>query len=238
MTLSRNKKNSSGIGLAATVAVALGVSACQMDTDTEVYVGDVREVYETGERLTTPVDLKVEMPSTDQCAENRGEVESIMEEHLPGFEARECGREDFQAFLYASARIPVVSAEQVESVGDLDSLLGIAVSRDQGFDIEEVYALQLYVDPERLSELNRYIQSEYYQDIDIAGSMATVRINNDERETWTVMAEYAYVDGEPGLWTEREVERRDRVSVRLSDVARSHMAQYSYAPIGWVAPQQ
>ena len=220
------------ISWVAGAVVGLGLLAgCKMDSVTEVYVTDVEDALHSGEVLNANVDLRIEMPSEDHCRQNAADVEQLLGAHLPEFEATNCVQDGFQAYMEGSARIPMLNPERVEQDFDT-SLLVLVLSESEAASGSDnpVIRLSVYLDGQRFQQLNREVSQRFYQDIDLAGSRVELRVHNDDRRDWLVAVNSAFMDGEPVLSGAKQLSRRDRTQIRLSDVARSYLVEEGMVP--------
>lgn len=220
----RKKQSIKTIGLASVgIAGAVALGGCDLDTDVEVYISDLVNVAETGESDSTPAEIGIEMGSMDQCQDDMGEVESIMQRHLPDFEARQCVQQNFQTYLQAEATIAMVAGFDLDRV---EGLFSIGVEKATISPERTGYDAQFMVDRERFDQLSQEVERRYFQDVNFADSRLTVRVNNDERDVWTVHGQYIYFDETPVEQGSVELGRRDRTRIQLSDVARGALMSY------------
>lgn len=226
-------RRSSVTGMVAVVvaAASASITGCVVHSEAEVYVGDLLEVAETQEPLRTPAEVHLEMVSESQCEEDREEVARMMRDYLPEFEARECYREDFTTYLAAEITMPVMSGAS----GSSDELLAFQVQEVETGGDRTTHAVRFLVDGAQFQTLSERIQAEYYQEPDVMGSNVVVTLNNDLRDPVHVASRYVFMDGAPVAEGTVELERRERVQIRLSDVARGLLVTEGGADLLWVS---
>jgi len=193
------------------------LSGCDLDTDVELYISDLIEVAETGEIVTTPAEIGIEMLSVEQCREDSAEVASMMRRYLPDFEPQQCVQRDFQAYLLAEASIAIVPGVEAD---DVSGLFSVGIEEDMLAPDRSGYAVHFLVDRELFSRLSTEVERQYFQEVNFADSRLVVRINNDERETRAIHGQYVFFDGTPVEVGRLDLERRDRTRIQVSDVAR------------------
>lgn len=220
----RKKPSITTIGLASVgIAGAVALGGCDLDTDVDLYISDLINVAETGEADLTPVEMNIEMISLDQCQEDMSEVESIMQRHLPDFEATQCVRQDFNSYLQAEATIAVVAGFDFDRT---EGLFSIGVEEITIGPERTGYDAQFMVNRERFGQLSDEVERRFFENLNFEDSRLTVRVNNDERESWTIHGQYIYFDGTPVEQGSVELGRRERTRIQPSDVARGALMSY------------
>ena len=205
-----------GTGLLAGIAT-LALIGCDMESETELYLDDLVAVAEEGETLHTPTQIAMDMASVQQCQDNREKLESILGRYLPDFRAVECAQDQFQAVLLAEASVPIQAGYKA---GEMDAVFGIGVDTQELDDGRTGYQSSFLLNRDQLKALQADIQSQFHQEVDLAGSDLTVRLNNDRRGKWEVFTQYVYMGGTPYQFGQAELSRRDRLQIQLSDVGR------------------
>ena len=54
------------------------LNSCKVNLDGDVYIGDIIDVAETGEKLFNPMDISFEMSSVDSCEEDKTKLKTIL----------------------------------------------------------------------------------------------------------------------------------------------------------------
>ena len=90
------------------ILTILLLNSCKVNLDGDVYIGDIIDVAETGEKLFNPMDISFEMASVDSCEEDKDKLSLILNKYFSNFIAKECYSEDFNAFLKTGFDIPVI----------------------------------------------------------------------------------------------------------------------------------
>ncbi|SFD96231.1 hypothetical protein SAMN05660831_02695 [Thiohalospira halophila DSM 15071] len=198
-------------------AATLALIGCEMESETELYLDDLVTVAEEGESLNTPTQIAMEMASVQQCQDNREKLESILGRYLPDFRAVECAQDQFQAVLRAEASVPIQAGYEAS---DMDAVFGLGTSTGELDDGRTAYQSAFLLNRDQLKALQADIQSQFHQEVDLAGSDLMVRLNNDRRGEWEVWGQYIYMDGTAHQFGKARLNRRNRVQVKLSDVGR------------------
>ena len=216
--------------------IILGVfflNSCKFNLDGDVYIGDIIDVAETGEKLFNPMDISLEMSSVDSCEEDKSKLSLILEKYFSNFTAKECYSEDFNAFLKTGFDIPVIldterDGEIDYSSKDLVSLTIVSVEIESGFR----YDVYLTLNRMMFNALNNEIYDEFYQKIELDDAKIELAINNDGRETESVSFASAFVNGDPAVfYSTYDIERRQKLDYIGSDVTRASFDKFGHAYI-------
>ena len=64
------------------------LNSCKVNLDGDVYIGDIIDVAETGEKLFNPMDISFEMSSVDSCEEDKSKLSLILEKYFSNFKVK------------------------------------------------------------------------------------------------------------------------------------------------------
>lgn len=187
------------------------LSACNARISSEIYLADIDELSD-GETMTTEVLIGLPVSGEDDCAEKKRRYSAVFRKST-GFKDMEYVSCDGD-FADYSLDVPLRMVEPFRS--SMQDTFEI-VRHDDG---ESGYR-QLYLrsKPSALCNLNKLIRDEFYQSLDLTEVSPRIYIENDLRETQTLILNHVFVNGAPVIEpTEFTLSRRDSVDVSLSDV--------------------
>ena len=208
----------------AAAAVAIGVTAgCQINLTADVYTTDLRDAVAGTEGLTAPATLAFQVPSTDDCDEHAAQISEIMEGVVSDFSPKGCESVEMNSFLLSDTQIPIVASE--EAWEESDSLFGlVALKKDD--HIAVIVAMNL----DKYGTLSARMKDKFHQTIDLGSSKISLVLNNDERGDISFGASDVFVNSEPVHGRETySLQRRQRVEIRLSNVASAYLAKHGGA---------
>jgi len=209
------------------------LNSCKVNLDGDVYIGDIIDVAETGEKLFNPMDISFEMSSVDSCEEDKTKLSLILEKYFSNFNAKECYSEDFNAFLKTGIDIPVILDAEKDgeidfSSKDLVSLTIVSAKIDAGLR----YDVYLTLNRMMFDALNNEIYDEFYQKIELDEAKIELSINNDGRETESISFASAFVNGDPAVfYSTYDIERRQKIDYVGSDVTRASFDKFGHSYI-------
>ena len=212
------------ISAVAIASALVLLTACELDITSDVYVSDLRDVAENNTKgLTTPATIAIQIPSTDKCDEYSSKLSAIMEGILLEFAPRICKRNGMNSYLLADSQIPLAGDENASDQSN--SLFGILAELDEDGDI----VVYISNDPSKFSTLNKRIDDEFHQQIDLSESKITLILNNDERETITYLVGGVFLNGQPIYYDEEfTLERRHTAEIVLSNVGAAYLEKNEY----------
>lgn len=192
------------------VAVSL-LSACNARISSEIYLADIEEL--SGEAaMTTEVLIGLPVSGEDDCAEKKRRYSSVFR-NSTGFKNMEYVSCDGD-FADYSLDVPLRMADPYRSPMQ-DSFEIVRHDDTESGNIK----LYLRSKPTALCNLNKLIRDEFYQSLDLTEVSPRIYIENDLRETQTLILNQVFVNGVPVIEpTEFVLDRRDSVDVSLSDV--------------------
>ena len=211
------------LAIAATV-VAIGITAgCQINLTADVYTTDLRDAVAGTEGLTAPATMAFQVPSTDDCDEHTVEISKIMEGVVSDFSPKGCESVEMNSFLLSDTQIPILDSKEAWS--QTDSLFGL-IARKYDDQIAVVVVMNL----DKYGTLTSRMKDKFHQTIDLGSSKISLVLNNDERGDISFGASDVFVNSEPVHLRETySLQRRQRVEIRLSNVASAYLAKHGRA---------
>ena len=200
------------------VLAALSVAGCKMNLRADIYTADVMDAAAGTAGLVAPAKLALQVPDIEECDKHTSEIEAIMAGVVSHFAPKGCERADMESYLVADIRMPIVTSEAEWKASD--ALFGVLI-REQ----EDGLGVGIGMKLSKYGVLTSRMKEKFHQTVDIADSRVIVVLNHDEREAARVAVGGAFVDAKPVPdETEFDVQRRQRLVIRLSDVATAHLA--------------
>jgi hypothetical protein len=197
--------------------VGLLLSACSFDFSADLYMQDIADILETQEPIYTNAIFGFEFSGDE---EDKQKAIQLLTTNL--YEAENFREEDrdFQTFLLADYKIPLIYAATLEDIHanpELQKhLLALAITRNEGrLDVYAVFNQALF------DRLDNQIYEESYQHLELAESSMRVFLINDSREAISATVAGMYVNNAPMPYEGTfSMERRDQIEIRFSDVLR------------------
>ena len=208
----------------AAAAVAIGVTAgCQINLTADVYTTDLRDAVAGTEGLTAPATLAFQVPGTDDCDEHAAKISEIMEGVVSDFSPKGCESVEMNSFLLSDTQMPIVASE--EAWKESDSLFGLIAIK-----IDDHIAVFVAMNLDKYGTLTARMKDKFHQTIDLGSSKISLVLNNDERGDISFGASDVFVNSEPVHGRETySLQRRQRVEIRLSNVASAYLAKHGGA---------
>lgn len=210
------------------VLVVLGcVSvACNSRLTGEIYLADLDEVT-TSESLTNLISLHLPVSGSEQedCVEYRDRYDSVFAKSrdFKNMEYVRCYSEGSDNFAEYELDIPLRLTDPRS--GRMEGPVELIRYDAQSENIRYIY---IRVNPKSLDDLGDLIQDEFYQSLDLTDTAPEILISNDLRGMQQLLIEHAFVQNSPVVESETfELERRDSISVVLSDVTAAWIFEAS-----------
>ena len=196
------------------------VAGCKMDIASEVYTSDIRAIAQLDDSdIEAPTTIAIGIPSTKKCAEYTNRIAKIMVGILDEYKATGCTDVKMDSYLNLATKIPI----RHESSNPQKSLLSVMVLLGTG-RLEGKLIIRLVLNRSQFQLLNSRMQDEFNDTIDLAKSKIELKLNNDERKTARLWVQSVFVDSEPIYRKEIALDRRDSVSIMLSNVGTALLA--------------
>lgn len=196
--------------------VVLGLTGCKVDQRHEVYIEDVISVADTGKPAAADARFEIELLSQQACERDAAKLTQLLKRHLLGVQDIVC--EHRQGQLYARAlvraKLPIVRLEGGSATFPPGTVMALAVDRKP-----VVINVALATSPQLLERLRQDVRTSFMHDIGRGElGVTTFIIVNDRADDVSVTGWPAYVEGVPLVEWERQLQRRGKLEVRLSNV--------------------
>ena len=200
----------------ALLLLMLLLTGCGGEIVTDLYVQDILDVV-TGEEesLLTTATITLESPGE----ESNEQLMSLIDQNF-----RDAGNfrptsGDFSNYITVDVKVPVVLLDNHEDLLVKEDSMGIVV-----MDLEDgAYGFGLVLNSYKLDEMFSALGEELWFSVGIEDFSFTVKLINDLREAISVMLHGVYANNIPLAYEEIfEMERRDIIDIRLSDVLRDY----------------
>jgi len=196
------------------VIALLALAACKVDSEYEVYVSDLIDVAQTGTAVSAPSEVRIEVTG---CAENAAKIMDIVSKYYEVSSNSECKRSGMDTYLAFKTKAPLIKFGS-DLPGNIPTGLAVAVGESGGLEIVAVL------------ERGRFAGLE--ADVKKMDSTASLKINevilninNDLPGDAVIRFSSAWVDNTPQVSGNVTVSRRERVSLRLSNVFSAELRQ-------------
>ena len=230
------------VKLASTILMAvLILSGCKQELASTLYVRDLVETVSSDKVMTTPAEIKLEMPTKKSCAEKKNKLTRVISPFFNNLEKTQCIQEGSDAFCYAGFEIPMIT---VPNDGNLSNNYkgGISAHLKNNNGQIDVY---LSMKSNLLKALDKNLEDEFMGSggIDPEDMTIKISINNDARNTYVLFVEGAFLDGQAIIsrfGQTIELDRRSEAVIKLADVsvfALTGRGKTNFAYVGTVAPK-
>ena len=208
------------------------LNACSINMDGDLYIGDITDVADNGEKLFTPMDISFEMSSEDSCQQDKNKISNILNKYFSNFAAKECYSKDFSSYLKTGIDIPIIldtdqDGRVLNSNNDLVSIT--VVRREENSSVIDVY---LSLNKMMFNALNNELYDVFYQKISLENVKIKLSINNDGKNTESVSFASAFINGDPVvIYSTFDISRRQKLDYLGSNVTSSFFEKYGYTYI-------
>ncbi len=212
--------------LAAThISVLLALCGCKVDSKSEIFLTDAFDVAsDQTKSMEINSEFRIEVSSKATCDEKREKFTEVMSRYFSSLTSLECryvsGGSDYMAFM---AKTPIINGNKVLPN---NAFAGLSVASNASKSI----VITAILDHDRFAALNKEIS-----DISSMANMdlhdVSFDLNNDGRDTYIVGGASAFVNNKPMIITDATVSRREKLLIRLSDVAVAQLQQQGSVPL-------
>lgn len=210
------------------------LTGCKMWADADLFTSDLLSVLETGQPLTTPLELAFEIGSKSECEKVNGGLLPALTDAYGDAESLGCEQRGFDSV--ALFRVPVEIVHEIENQ-KADSAQPIFIGVYS--DVESVVTVAFFQSAEGVASFRGAIPEELTRfggkDVE---PLLSATIQNDLRGAAKLHLSDVYADGRaiPVQTTKAyDLARRSEVKIVLSDVSNDALAQgYSHAIIGHI----
>ncbi len=222
-----------------TVAL-LTLVGCKQEITSTLYVRDIVDAVSSKKTMTTAAVIKLEMPTSKSCGEKKEKLTHIISPFFINLQKIQCIKEGSTAFYYGVFELPLL---KVADDGNLNQDYKGGVSAQLSKNKEKI-DIYLAMKLDLLSALDKDLRSEFMGSggIDPEEMKIKIAINNDDRESYNLFVEGAFLDGQaiiPRFGQTVELKRRAESVIRLANVsvfALTGKGKTSFAYVGNVSP--
>jgi hypothetical protein len=191
----------------------LTIAGCRMDTNVELYLGDVLDVArQNGSPLTSTGSLSIHVISSDECEKNKFEIIKIVSKYIDNVVDQGCIERDMNDFLE-------LSVDYAISTQNEGSLIQLLVSSD-----ENSYSVDYVMNRGKFDSLNAEVARIFSTDIEIDKSFISLTVINDQKRIYVINISSAFVDGKPVIMGYTSLKKRGSVDMVFSDVHSSKLS--------------
>ena len=215
------------------IGIVFMFSACNARISSEIYLVDIDEVTDI-DGMTTKVKIGLPISSQDECAEKNQKYQGVFRKStgFKGMEFVRCYKEGYSDFAEYELDIPVRLVDPYET--SMDGVFEIIRHDDSATNDRHLY---IRSNPKSLCNLDKLIRDEFYQSLDLSDTSPTILVTNDFREPQKLILNQVFVNGSPLIEpTEIILERRDSISIALSDVTSAWVFNKSCSITSRAAP--
>jgi len=226
-----------------TILAILILSGCKQEVSTTLYVRDLVDAVASKKVMTTAAAIKLEMPSSKSCGEKKDKLTRIISPFFIDLQKIQCIKEGSEDFYYAVFELPMV---KVADDGNLNNNYkgGVSAQLAKNSDSNHI-GIFLAMNLDLLSNLDKDLRNEIMGSggIDPEDMKVKISINNDDRDTYNLYVEGAFLDGQaiiPRHGHTVELKRRSESVVTLADVsvfALTGRGRSSFAFVGNISPK-
>jgi len=203
------------------------ISACKIDMTTDVYLSDIEDVALTNaEGLKTSGLLQVGVAN---CAdkENLSQVTRLLRDYFLKVTEKSC-ESGMESLLTIGVDIPIIHSEIGWTSKTKSTTALITKQSKDGSSILVNFALN----KTKFGNLNKAIESQYFQKLSIGESTVSFSINNDARHDEGLIVSDSFVDGKPIVFPKRLIlSSRNKIDLEPSDVRRITFSEQGMMPV-------
>lgn len=213
---------------AATLLALPLLAACAPQVESTIYLADVQKVLEDGQALATPAVIRIPQEGEEECKKG---LEALIEKYkalAPTTGKGQCISKDGDQLAEIETEVQIVTADAAIAEPNLFAL--VVTSGGDGSTILAFHALK------PIADVVKALASENAMSTDLDPTRFYIHINNDGRETVSLVPGEVFVDGEPHLagGPAIDLQRRGEVMLKFNDVAASYTElgnSYTFATI-------
>jgi len=216
------------------------LTACKIDMDGDIYIGDVIDVSETNDIIYNPMNISFEMTSEETCERDKEKLSNILIKYFTNYNAKDCYSEDYNSYLRTGVDVPIMlDSEKDGAIAFSNSDLVSFTTVVRESDTQYIYDVYLSLNEMMFNALNEEIYDEFFEKIKLKDARIRLAINNDGRETEKVSFASAFVNGDPVVfYSTYDLDRRQKLDYLASDVSRKSFELYGYSYIFTVTKEK
>lgn len=211
------------------------LAGCTLHLEGDIYTRDISDAL-SGETLSAVIRIDVPIPSNDLCLEYRQQYDALFDrsEDFDDMEFVKCFQRNWNEF-YAQYELPAPIIVTDKMMVDVpiqfvlsDTNLSPMMMFGKGTTVRIVADLDSFV------SLNELVMSEFFASFDLLNHPPVFYLRNDSRESIHYVAFSSWINGAPVPYIEQfELEPRDTLEIRLSDVATANLFYPSDSGLGF-----
>jgi len=208
------------------VSLLLLVSGCKLDFVGDLYTSDLVDLANSNElkNINLPMEISYQVASCEQADETNRMISTYFLEH----KNTGCSiGEDFMSYSKAQVSVPVLNDHEAFKKTN-NSLIGFVsyLSEDKKYVyVDAAINSQLY------KSLQNYVYNQTFQEISLADSNLSVRLNNDLNSA-IIAIQSSFVNKEPIIFEKQyKLKRRELLIIKTSNVTTSHLEINLWTPI-------
>ena len=207
------------------IGLILILTGCKIDFTGDLYTSDLIDLANTidNKQFNLPMEVAYQVSDCESDESSR-----MISTYFIEFQNTGCAvGEDFMSYATAQVSVPVVNNYDVFN-NSSNSLIGFVsyLSEDKAL----VY-VDAITNPDLFESLKKYVYNETFQELSLADSNLTIRLNND-MDSATIEVPPSFVNNEPIVFeTEYNMERRELLIIQSSDVNTSFLENNLWTPL-------
>lgn len=228
------------IRITLAVALVLTLAACSTKMESDVFFRDLEDVADGD--LTNKIVFFLPLTSMDDCEEYHERYDKVFQssKDFKDMEFVKCVEGEISDSVEYEMDVPLRKIDPDET--NIDG--AVEFIRWDTDDESEERKILIRANPPSLHDLDKKLEDEFYQGLDLTDSSPLIRMSNDLRSDQVFTVYHAFVQGSPIISeTSFLLEPRDDIDIILSDVTSAYIFHVSatadprMAPIGtWTTP--
>lgn len=200
----------------------LVLAGCRTDVTVDVYSSDLKRVATGETSLMTSATMSVEIPSASECDKYSTQITNIMRGVVKDFKPQGCEQKEMNSFLLGEIQVPLLPILPVWTA--TEELFVVAVVAGRNGKGKHVL---LALDQNKYKTLNKRMENEFAQGVNLSKSKITMILYNDERGPMKYRVGGVFVNGDPIVaGTTRSLNRRKKVRIEASNVGAAFLAKH------------
>jgi hypothetical protein len=221
----------------ALVVCALAAGACRLEVALELPLSAIERAGTDKEvELFVHTEMRIPIPSADECADYTARIERALRKRLIEFETWGCGTEGVSSYLNANFKMPMRHMDWKEYAATRKATVNgeslVTLLATQPDDAPERTGLLLALNRPELEKMKKEMGGGWGEFLKLEEASLTVRLKNDGKEKRRFRISGAFVDDEP-IPTQEVLDLPWDVmtEIRLSNVAMTSFAEFGLAPV-------
>jgi hypothetical protein len=204
-----NKRN-----LLFLVTIFLFFSSCKGFISIYTYTSDLIDVASKKEK-SLPLNVNIIIEGLKE-----EEDISFLKNNLNIFSNEKIVQIDYSDSLSFDTKIEILHNRETVSINEKDILCIKALEVEDSYEYKIVYNYEL------LKKIRKYVYETHYQNIDFKDFKINLIIDNDIKDTKSIVAYSVYVNDKPyPLIFEKILERREKLNLEFSEIMRHEISR-------------